>query len=597
MKKRLVSLLAVLLALGLAAPWAGAEDAEGIFTDIGPQEGAPESEVYVQPVPGLAEDFVRGMDISSVLSEEESGVTWERADGTEEDLFALLAEAGVDTVRVRVWNDPFDAEGRGYGGGNCDAARAAVIGARAAARGMRTLVDFHYSDFWADPNKQMAPKAWAGMELQEKADALYAYTRESLTAILDAGADVSVVQLGNEINNGMAGETEGGDIIVLLRSGAKAVREISAERGKDIRIAVHFTAVDAPAFIARKTAWLTRDALDYDIFGVSYYPYWHGSLANLMKVLSQAKADTGKETMILETAFPWTPEDGDASGNSVGGAAELGNYYVDVQGQTQAVRDVFAAASAAGASGVFYWEGAWTPVGSEFAHNQALWEEHGSGWASSYAGAYDPEDAGQYYGGSSWDNQAFFDFEGKALPSLDLFRCLTTGTVSGSGVRYAVDPLASNVRAVEGNQIRNAGFEEEDMSMWTVAFEGGADPTDRQTKSADAHTGDNAFHFWSAGAVDFTVSQTVALPAGSWQADAFLQGGDVGADADIRMFVSFGDTTVTSDPVVLDGWVKWKQPQLSFTTAEACEVTLGFTVHTAPKGWGTIDDVSLVPAE
>lgn len=117
-----------------------------------------------------------GCDVSSVLALEQSGVQYYDYAGKPADLFSVLAESGVNTVRVRVWNDPFDSDGNGCGGGSCDAKTAAEIGRRAAAAGLKLLVDFHDSDFWADPGKQMAPKAWANMEIEEKSQALYDYT-------------------------------------------------------------------------------------------------------------------------------------------------------------------------------------------------------------------------------------------------------------------------------------------------------------------------------------------------------------------------------------------------------------------------------------
>ena len=129
---------------------------------------AEEAEIYVEPIEGLSEDFIKGMDISSVIAEEESGVVYYDENGNEEDLFKILADAGVNYIRVRVWNDPYDADGKGYGGGNNDVKKAAEIGARAAQYGMRLLVDFHYSDFWADPAKQKAPKEWAHYSLEDK---------------------------------------------------------------------------------------------------------------------------------------------------------------------------------------------------------------------------------------------------------------------------------------------------------------------------------------------------------------------------------------------------------------------------------------------
>ena len=118
------------------------------------------SSLYVKKVENLPEDFLFGMDVSSVIAEENSGVKYYDFDGNETDLFRLLADNGINCVRVRVWNDPRDEQGRGFGGGNCDIGVAEEIGKRAAACGLKLLVDFHYSDFWADPGKQMVPRAW-----------------------------------------------------------------------------------------------------------------------------------------------------------------------------------------------------------------------------------------------------------------------------------------------------------------------------------------------------------------------------------------------------------------------------------------------------
>ena len=118
-----------------------------------------------------------------------------------------LAQAGVNCVRLRVWNDPFDAAGNGYGGGDCDINTAITLGKRATDAGLRVLIDFHYSDFWADPSKQQAPKAWEGMALEEKCDALYAFTADCLKKLSDAGVDVCMVQLGNETNGKLCGES------------------------------------------------------------------------------------------------------------------------------------------------------------------------------------------------------------------------------------------------------------------------------------------------------------------------------------------------------------------------------------------------------
>ena len=372
-------------------------------------------------------DFICGMDVSSMLAEEESGVVYYNEAGEQADLFEVLSDAGINYIRVRVWNNPYDADGNGYGGGNCDASKAAEIGARAAKYGMKLLVDFHYSDFWADPSKQMVPKAWADFTEAQKEQAIYDYTKESLNTILDAGADVGMVQIGNEINNGLCGETDWTYICALLNNAGVAVREVAAESGKEIQIAVHFTNIEQYPLILNYPKTLEEYDVDYDVFGVSYYPSWHGSMQNLTRVLQEISGTYGKKTAVLETSYPYTTEDGDGSANSISDAEPVTGYPATVKGQADCIRDVMLSAAAAAGEemlGVFYWEGAWIPVGKaeELAANQKLWETYGSGWASSYAASYDPDDAGKYYGGSSWDNQALFDFSGHPLESLQIFQ-------------------------------------------------------------------------------------------------------------------------------------------------------------------------------
>ena len=188
-----------------------------------------------------AEPFILGVDVSELLSQEESGVLYYNSAGVQTDALAVLAESGTGHIRLRVWNDPFDKQGRGYGAGNINAERAAVLSARAAKLGMKTLIDFHYSDFWADPSRQIAPKAWAGMSVAEKETALAVYTKESLALILDAGGDVDMVQVGNETTTGMAGEYDPDNMARLIAAGCRAVRQIAEERGLWIRVCVHLT--------------------------------------------------------------------------------------------------------------------------------------------------------------------------------------------------------------------------------------------------------------------------------------------------------------------------------------------------------------------
>ena len=403
-------------------------------------DASEESGIFVQPIEDISDEFIRGMDASAVLAVENSGAKYYGFDGEEQDVFKTLAEAGVNYIRLRVWNDPYDENGNGYGGGNNDVATAIELGRRATQYGMKVCIDFHYSDFWADPTKQYVPKAWKGMTIEQKSDALYGFTVTSLTDILNAGVDVCMVQVGNEINKGMSGETFMSSVAKLLNAGSSAVREVSKAAGKDIQVAVHYTDIDKQGEVAKITADLEKYGVDYDIFAMSYYSFWHGSMENMQEMAEYVQDTYGKKVVIAETSYCYTAEDGDGSGNSVSGDGDLvDGYDATVQGQADMLRDICEAADEADIMGVFYWEGTWIPVGPADADNSELWEKYGSGWASSYSGSYDPKDAGKYYGGCSWDNQAMFDFTGHPLDSLKVFRELRYGATAPLAVEKVPD--------------------------------------------------------------------------------------------------------------------------------------------------------------
>lgn len=383
---------------------------------------------WTDAIDGLADDFIFGMDASSVLVEENSGVKYYNFNGDEQDVFTTFAEAGVNYIRLRVWNDPYDENGNGYGGGNNDLETAIVLGKRATDNGMKVSIDFHYSDFWADPSRQHAPKAWADMEFPEKEQALYDYTLMSLTQLLDAGVDVEMVQVGNEINYGMCGETKLENVNKLLKAGSKAVREVSELYDRHIDIVVHYTRMTDKGGVLDLVSQLIEDEVDFDMIGMSYYPFWDGSIDNMKRVLTLIQERYGKKVFLAETSYAYTLEDGDGSSNSFGSASDVvDGYPASVEGQASIIHDICAAVNEVGGLGVFYWEGAWIPVGEATANNSPIWEEYGSGWASSYASDYDPEQAGKYYGGASWDNQAFFDFDGNPLESINVFKYMKNG--------------------------------------------------------------------------------------------------------------------------------------------------------------------------
>lgn len=628
-------------------------DATDVITFSQP-EGPEDSTVYVEPVDGISDDFYRGMDVSAVLALENSGVKYYNFDEEEQDVFMTLAQAGVNYIRLRVWNNPYDENGNGYGGGNNDVATAITLGQRATKYGMKVCIDFHYSDFWADPKKQFVPKAWEGMDIEEKSDALYNFTLENLTQILDAGVDVGMVQVGNEINNGMCGETDASNVRKLLASGSKAVRDAATASGKDILVAVHYTNIDDMKKLDTLLTGLQVKEIDYDIVGLSFYPYWHSTMDDLKNAIIHVRDTYGKKVYVAENAYCYTSEDGDGSANSIKGTDDLAEgYSASVQGQANEVRDVCAAASEAGAEGIFYWEGTWIPVGPADADNSAIWEKYGSGWASSYAGGYDPKDAGQYYGGSSWDNQAMFDFTGHPLASLNIFKYLKYGATAPLAIDTIPDIVVScnigaevklpdtvsiiyndrseeqvpvtwdaeDIAAIdtenggeftvagsldEGtkvtaivtvervNYVQNPGFEDADTSMWTVTYSGETNPTDYQVKAADAHSGEVAFHFWSGTSdMDFSIEQSFTdLEPGTYELSAFSQGGDLAADASMELYAAVDGKELTV-PFMLTTYADWQNPTVSGIKVTNGTLTIGVRYQCNKNSWGTLDDVTL----
>ncbi|WP_082098939.1 glycosyl hydrolase 53 family protein [Demequina iriomotensis] len=611
-----------------------------------------EAGLHVAKVEGLASDFINGVDVSSLVALEDSGVTFRDFDGAPADLFDVLAEADVNYVRVRVWNDPFDADGNGYGGGTVDVARATEIGVRATEAGMRVLVDFHYSDFWADPAKQKAPKAWAGLSVAEKADAVEEFTADALQGMEDAGVDVGMVQVGNETNGAVAGVTGWDGMAEIFSAGSSAVRDVLP----DAQVAVHFTNPETAGRYAGYAAALDARGVDYDVFASSYYPYWHGDLANLTAVLSDVADTYGKQVMVAETSWAYTLEDGDGHPNVIKTEADLaGKYPASVQGQASAVRDVIAAVSAIGDAGigVFYWEPAWLPVGTpaEVESNKLLWEEYGSGWASSFAGEYDAADAGVWYGGSAWENQALFDVDGNPLESLRVFQYARTGAVAprevvaiekptvtvqdGDAVVLpgtvevtyndssveaqavtwsdAVDLIAGPgtysisgvtdeghrttatvvVRAV--NLIVNGDFENGDASVAPWSFEADPWPETFWVKAEPANVhGTWAVNLFDSAAFEFEMKQDVAgLEPGTYTLSAQAHGAP---ELELSLY-AWNDAGSTDAGFGLTGWAAWKKPSIDVEVGADGMLHVGIWGGGAAGAWGWIDDVTLVKKE
>ncbi len=574
--------------------------------------------LYVEKVENMPKDFILGVDASSVLSIEAGGAKYYDWDGNEQDVFKTLNESGVNYIRVRVWNDPFDANGNGYGGGNCTIDTAVEIGKRATQYGMKLLVNFHYSDFWADPAKQMVPKAWKNMTIDEKSDALYEYTRECLQKLKDNGVDVGMVQIGNETNGQMCGERIWMNIAYkLMAQGCKATREIFP----DALIAVHFANPEKVTNYRDYAKKLEYYQLDYDVFASSYYPYWHGSLENLSMILSEIAETYNKKVMVAETSYAYTGEDTDFHGNTISsGSAVVKDYPFTVQGQANCVRDVIDTIvnDTTNGIGVFYWEGTWISAGGkDWEENSTLWETHGSGWASSYSFEYDPNDAGKYYGGSACDNQALFDVNGKPLESLKVFGLARHGNevdvkpdaiqdttlvvdlngkielpskvnavmnnnskqevdvvwndvdydkmYNGGVKKYDIYGIAGGMRAycqvsmVEFNFLNNYSFEDINDTSWVTIGGNDMDELYNEEKATDSLTGTRHYHFWSEkeNSVDFSLEQEVkSLSTGTYKYSISIMGGD-GGTTNIYAYVKINGQIVKTAPLELMGYGNW----------------------------------------
>lgn len=422
------------------------EEEDKSTAETSTSDTAVDAGIFVNKVEGMDEDFMKGVDISSYLSERNSGVKFYDFEGNELDeqgFFDFLSSCGLNYVRIRVWNNPYDENGNCYGGGNNDLTTAVTMGQYATKAGMRICIDFHYSDFWADPSKQYAPKAWSDMKIDEKADALGSYTTESMQTLLDAGVDVGMVQIGNETNGSFCGESGWAKMSKLFAAGTEAARAVSAENRKDILIALHFANPETENRYLGYARDLNKAGIDYDVFASSYYPYWHGTLENLTELLTQIAEKYDKKVLVAENSWCYTYEDGDGNANTIShDSKEIAmDYAVSVQGQATEMTSVMEAVTAVGEAGIgyFYWEPAWIPVQVYDSHqadasriveeNKVIWETYGSGWAAAASGAYDA-DAAKYYGGSAVDNQALFDFEGHPLESLLTFLYVKTGAVA-----------------------------------------------------------------------------------------------------------------------------------------------------------------------
>ena len=362
--------------------------------------------------------FVKGMDLSTLLELERCGAKY-YDNGEERDLLAIMKSYDVDTIRIRLWNDPWSETGESYGAGENDLKTSLEIAKRVTAAGFGVLLNFHYSDFWADPGKQIKPKAWADYGVKELEQAVYDYTLESMQTFLDAGVNITMVQVGNELSNGLLwpeGKVPNYDnIATFVNAGIRAVRKADAA----IPVMIHLDNGGNNALYREWFDNFTKRGEDFEIIGLSYYPFWHGSLQMLNDNMNDIAERYGKDLVIAEVSMGYTMEDyknyeklsdEERKGYATRPAlVEKIEYPMTKQGQYDFMEDFLNRIShikGGKGKGFFYWEPAWIPV-------------PGSGWATPASLKYmnDPGPCG-----NEWANQALFDYDGNALPTLALIR-------------------------------------------------------------------------------------------------------------------------------------------------------------------------------
>lgn len=375
------------------------------------------------------ETFIKGMDVSTLLEEEACGARY-YDHGVEMDLFDILQSYGVNSVRLRLWNDPYDEDGTPYGAGTNDLEKTIALAKRAKSHGMTWLLDFHYSDFWADPGKQIVPKAWRGLDVAGLEKAVYDYTVEVMRRLGQEGVPPDLVQVGNELTNGLLWPTgkkpEYDNLARYINAGIRGVRAVDGR----IPIMIH---LDNGGFNEMYVDWFEHfmeRGEPFDIIGLSYYPFWHGTMDQLEFNLRDMARRYGKRLVIAEVSMGFTMEDyrdreRNRSGKSADGPAsgsdadelkgmatrpelvEKLEYPMSIQGQADFMRDIMERIKAVpGGAGFYYWEPAWIPV-------------PGCGWANEAALLYTGEKGP---GGNEWANQALFDYDGNALPALEVIR-------------------------------------------------------------------------------------------------------------------------------------------------------------------------------
>lgn len=344
-------------------------------------------------------NFFLGADLSYINEMEDCGVVY-KENGQAKDPYQIFAGNGCNLVRLRLWHTPSWYDTLNQGKRYSDLADVRRSIQRAKAAGMAVLLDFHLSDFWADPERQLAPAAWLPVvnNLPALQDSVYQYVFQTLNQLNTENLLPDMVQIGNETNRAilLSPADNNSNFLIkwdrnaaLFKSGIAAVRELEKNTGKKIKVALHLA--DPAAARQLMVGFWSNGVQDFDIIGLSYYWAWHKptTIAQTGSTIADfRKMYPGKEVMVFETGYIWTTESNDDAGNII---SEVHPDYAPASPENQLkwMVDLTKEVKKQGGAGVIYWEPAWV--------SSPCWTPWGQG--------------------SHQEHAAFFDFDTNVLPN------------------------------------------------------------------------------------------------------------------------------------------------------------------------------------
>lgn len=325
------------------------------------------------------QDFYKGMDISFVPQCMDEGMTVRDFDGKPIHPLALAKKYGVNSIRLRLWNEPENVpESKGY----CSLKHTMELAEQVKAEGLGFLLDFHYSDFWADPGQQRKPKAWEKLHGEALEEAVFCFTRDTLNALKEKGLLPDMVQIGNEIRSGLLfpdGELPDYDgMVKLVNAGIRGAREAAGE--EEMQIMIHLDQGGRYLFLKD---WFdnafAHGLMDFDIIGLSYYPFWHGTFMDLKNTMERLSQDFGKPIIVAETAHAWRKS---RKGFIDEAQERIAGIPATPQGQKKVldmVMNITASLPENRGLGIYYWEPLCVPRPGEggWSENMGILDENG----------------------------------------------------------------------------------------------------------------------------------------------------------------------------------------------------------------------------